>query len=320
MGDAECVRAGRRRLVLPFLVFIACATSDGHVAATTSTQPSSPPVTTSPAQPASASTLIEQAVRADDVRSQLSKVVGADPLLLPSAVPPGWTADVSSAPSSFEVSYSGASGERLELSISVPNPPPPPPGGTQPLGFRGDPHGLFQQQAPDATAERFLMWNEPGRWSGDPGIANSARSDSVPYYVHSIDVTETEFWDIVNSLTPVPHAAATITVNPSSGLSDGDSVEIVLRGFGPNHRVRLSECASAESVSDGGCGPQPAQQPFVDLDDDGSGDTTFTVRADASAKPVDPTNTFPCADRCVLVAVSGLPGEPPVSAPIAFAE
>jgi hypothetical protein len=237
-------------------------------------------------------------------------------------VSPEWTADVSSTPSSFIVSYARSNGERFELSISVPNPPPTSPSGTQQLGFRGDAHGLYQQQTPDASAERFLVWNEPGHWSGDLAIVNSARSDSVPYYVHSIGVGDTEFWDIVNSLKPIADAPAgsspAITVEPSTSLYDGEPVTVSLRGFGANDRVRLSECASIGSGSDGGCGPQPAQQPFIDLDDNGEGTTTFTVRANAPVKPIDETTTVACNNQCVLVAVTGLPNEPPVSASIAF--
>jgi hypothetical protein len=257
----------------------------------------------------------------EDVAAALRTVSGADPVLVPTDVPAGWIATVSVEANGFMAVYTGPQGERVTLSISVPNPPPPESDGSQQLGFRGDPRGLYQRQTSEPTSERFLVWNEAGSWAGAIGFPGSGHPGDVPYFVAATGMTETDFMRLVGSLSPVPHNARpeppSVVVSPSERLQDGQPVQVTLSGFGPNDRVRLSECAS-DSVTPLGCGEQLARQPFVDTDAMGAGSTSFVVRDSAPAKPFNTDETFECADRCVLVATTNLPGTTPAIAALAF--
>jgi len=268
-------------------------------------------------------TLVSSEVRPDAVASLLAAMNGADPVLVPTSVPTEWTAVVTMAYSAFKVTYTGQAGELVELSISEPNPPPPTANTTERTGFRGDPHGEYQSQdSSDPGTQRFLVWNERGEWIGDPQITNSARDDSVPYFLRSTGVTETVFWQIADSLAPVAHATVagvpTVIVEPNQGLHDGQTVTVTVQGFAPNDRVHLSECAERVSVSSEGCGPQLAAQPFIDTDNTGSGTINFVVHSTASAKPHNLEPTRPCTDQCLLVATTNLPNERPGTVTLEF--
>ena len=253
----------------------------------------------------------------------LAPMNGADPVLVPSSVPSEWTATVTMAFSAYSVTYAGPAGERVELSISIPNPPPALGNATERAGFRSDPHGSYlAEDRTDPTTRRFLVWDEPGQWIGDPQITNSARDTSVPYFLGSTGVTEMLFWQIANSLSPVPHATLastpTVLVEPDQHLHDGQTVTVSVKGFGPYDRVRFSECAERVAVSPEGCGPQLAAQPFIDTDNTGSGTITFVVHSTASAKPHNLEPTRACTDQCLLVATANLPNERPGTAPLQF--
>jgi len=159
-----------------------------------------------------------------------------------------------------------------------------------------------------------LIWNQPGSWAGDPAIGNSART-SVPYFVLSTGISPTQFWQIADSLQPVhvgspSPSVPTVTLDTEEPLVDGQQIQVSLSGFRPTERVRLSECGSADEVSDFGCGPQLAQQPFVDTDLTGAGAISFVVHAVAYQKPYNTTLTARCANQCVIVAARG-DGQPP---------
>ncbi|HVB26306.1 MAG TPA: hypothetical protein VNE21_00160 [Mycobacteriales bacterium] len=132
-------------------------------------------------------------------------MTGAAPVLVPAAIPATWTTDVSTTADFFYLHYLGPQGQRASLSISVPNPPPPSSASAQrTLGFRGDHSALYQaQDQADPNTHRYLLWNEPGQWAGDPQVANSARPGSVPYYLTSRGINDPEFWSIANSLVPI---------------------------------------------------------------------------------------------------------------------
>ena len=138
----------------------------------------------------------------EEVAAQLDGVHGVDPILVPTAVPADWHADVSTRDGGYKVTYSGPQDERVRLAVSIPNPPPPTDTGTQEYGFRGDPQGLYQQQdATDPVTDRWLTWNEPGHWTG-------SSKAGVPYYLYATGVTDSVFRQIANSLTnvsDVPH-------------------------------------------------------------------------------------------------------------------
>ena len=287
----------------------------------TASQPAPSPTST-PTTSTSMLTTTDVQLQPDEVAAAVAPVIGADPVLVPTAVPSDWSAAVTVGFNAFQVTYTGPSGEKLTLSISMPNPPPPMGDSTQQFGFRGDLRGLYQvQRAGDPTTARYLVWDEPGTWTGDPSIENSARADSVPYYLTSTGVTEALFRQIAGSLTAVPHASAghpTIAVIPSRHLHDGQTVHVVISGFAAYDRVRLSECAGISLVTELGCGDQLAAQPAADLDAHGFASWQFDVQIKAATRPLETPAPVTCTDQCVLVATANNPDEPPATAPIAF--
>jgi hypothetical protein len=125
-------------------------------------------------------------------------VTGAHPVLLPSAIPASWSAEVTNlSASSFTVTYTSPDGaQTVILAIQVPNPPPPGAQGSQsaPM-FHGDTHSLYQVDDKTlATSHRFLIWNEPGTWSEPNGLPG------VPYFLTASSLTDSEFWAIANSV------------------------------------------------------------------------------------------------------------------------
>ena len=108
-----------------------------------------------------------------------------------------------------------------------------------------------------------------------------------------------------------------LTVSPASHLTDGQTVEVRVTGFGVGGKVWISECASAADASSLGCGRDLAGQLFLATDDSRAGSSTFMVSAKAPIKYPSAT-VEPCANRCVIVATLG-DGFPYVVAPISFA-
>jgi hypothetical protein len=138
------------------------------------------------------------------VAGVLRCVTGATPVLLPMALPSGGQAEVAAARNFFAVTYTHGN-QLVQVAVEVPNPAPP---SVRSLGrvlsFRDDGHADYQlEDTTVATADRWLMWNEPGRWAGDPQVSNSARLDNVPYFVRTTGLTEAMFWQVANSLRPV---------------------------------------------------------------------------------------------------------------------
>ena len=257
-----------------------------------------------------------------DVADALRAVTGVTPVLAPTAIPANWTASVALGANAYDLTYRPPGGGVVDLSVSIPNLPlVSAEGSFRIFEFRGDTGADYQDQdRADPAARQYLIWFEPGRWAGDPGIAGSARATSVPYELTATGVTAIQFQEIADSLHPVVAVGAgpTLTALPSHGLHDGQSVRVVLSGFAPNQRVRLSECASAAAAvtNPAGCGLQPAQQPFIDLDDAGSGTINFVAHDTAATKLLDPAPPVACTRTCVLVAAEALPAT--VTAPLDF--
>jgi len=145
-------------------------------------QVASPSSSASPLTVAAAASLIK------------ATVTGANPLLLPTANPPGWAAVVSNlSPTYFDVKYTSPDGGKsVDFALVVPNPPPPGPNGSQsaPPGS----HSLYQvDDTTLTTSQRFLVWNEPGTWSEPSVVA------AVPYFISTTGLTDAESWAIANS-------------------------------------------------------------------------------------------------------------------------
>jgi hypothetical protein len=143
---------------------------------------------------------------AQDVRQTVTDVT---PVLLPSAIPSGFQAQLYDDSAGFSAVYVAADGRKITFSIVVPNPPPGTPNvrQSQPM-FRGVRADYQVDDATVPTSPRWLIWNEPGTpIGGQPG---------VPYFFTTEGFTESEFWTIANSIGPIPAPV----VPPTCRLAD----------------------------------------------------------------------------------------------------
>src|SRR6266567_1244378 len=106
--------------------------------------------------------------------------------------------------------------------------------------------------------------------------------------------------------SPGPRAAG-ITVTPSRRLSDGQRVRVTVRGFPPDAKVFLSECAPAGRARPIGCGRRLAAQPFLLADAQGAATGRFVVHFVLPSGPLG-APAAKCWQGCVLVATIGTPG------------
>lgn len=90
-----------------------------------------------------------------------------------------------------------------------------------------------------------------------------------------------------------------LAIAPARGLRNGERVAVTIRGFRPEEKVFLSECAPGQQPSPSvGCGQQAAAEPFTITDDKGTrSGTTFRVSARVHGHR--------CGRRCSIAAVSG---------------
>jgi hypothetical protein len=95
-----------------------------------------------------------------------------------------------------------------------------------------------------------------------------------------------------------------VRVAPSDHLADGQTVQVSVTGFGVGGIVRISECATASTANDLGCGLELAAQTILVTDDGRVGAAPFTVHARARAGP-GVAAIEPCTDRCLIVATLG---------------
>jgi hypothetical protein len=142
-----------------------------------------------------------------DVAAAPRVVTAADPVLVPSAIPDDWTAEVAATAASFTVWYRGSQGQQVMLAVSVPNPEPPIDRTIQDVRqFRGDPRASYEIHDPsDPTSMRYVIWKEPGRYT-DP---ISMDATSVPYYLTTRGIGESQFWTIADSLQPAATGSST---------------------------------------------------------------------------------------------------------------
>jgi hypothetical protein len=108
-----------------------------------------------------------------------------------------------------------------------------------------------------------------------------------------------------------------VSVSPAANLIEGQSVSVTVSGFPASSTVRISECATAASANDLGCGADLTVQTAAVTGADGSGSITFAVRAQAAAGPLQTGPIEACSAPCVIVATTGA-GSAFASTPIAF--
>ena len=152
---------------------------------------------------------------AQDVRQTVTDV---HPVLLPSAIPSGFQAQLYDDKGFFSVVYLAADGRKIVFAIVIPNAGPGSANGrqSQPVyrGVRAD-YQVDDQTVP--TSQRWLTWIEPGSpYGGLPGL---------PYFLRTEGFTETEFWTIANSIgqIPAPGAIRSCGINDLYAVSNGAS-------------------------------------------------------------------------------------------------
>ena len=187
----KLARAGSGLAIAATLILSACGQAR-HISPATRTTPTTP---TPAAMPRTLS--VDEAVALIG-----GTVTGSRPVLLPKAIPVGYTAEVNVSADDFQVTYSSVDGSRrIFFELGVAQPPPPQPDGTQSYQrFRGV-TALYQvdSQSPP-TSRRFIDWGEPGTASPNLQIKPEY---GVPYFLSTQGFAEAEFWQIANSLGPV---------------------------------------------------------------------------------------------------------------------
>lgn len=129
-----------------------------------------------------------------------STVAQVDPLLLPTAIPAGSDAYLAADPSRFNVTYvSEAAGQRVFVSVGTTHPPPlGPHSAVSTTPFRKT-VGRYGVDDPSlAGSYRAVMWTEPGTWTGQATV------QGVPYFLSASGMTDAQFWQLANSIGPIP--------------------------------------------------------------------------------------------------------------------
>lgn len=129
-------------------------------------------------------------------------VTASRPVLLPKAIPAGYTAQLTVSADDFQVTYTTVDGSRrIVFKLGVAQPAPQQADGTQSyVRFRGV-TALYQidtQSLP--TSRRFIDWGEPGQASPKLQIKPEY---GVPYFLLTEGLAEGEFWQIANSIGPL---------------------------------------------------------------------------------------------------------------------
>ena len=121
-----------------------------------------------------------------------------------------------------------------------------------------------------------------------PGSPSPSQAPSAEPLVPALTVTDPE-----------------VAVTPSDNLNDGQSVVVSVSGFGIGSKVWISECATAASANDLGCGAELAAQTFTATNERRTGSSPFIVHWQAAAGPLNTGAIEACSDQCVIVATLG---------------
>jgi hypothetical protein len=187
----KLARAGSGLAIAATLILSACGEAQ-HISPATRTTPTAPTPAPTP-----------RILSVDEAAALIGRTVtGSRPVLLPKAIPAGYTAQVTVSADDFMVTYASVDGSRhIFFELGVAQPAPPQPDGTQSYPrFRGV-TALYQvdSQSPP-TSRRFIDWGEPGTASPNLQIKPEY---GVPYFLSTEGLAEAEFWQIANSLGPV---------------------------------------------------------------------------------------------------------------------
>lgn len=186
----KVARASRFGIAIGVIIALSACGDVQHIAAATSTTPTPAPK--------------PRGLPVDEAAALIGRTVTKSrPVLLPKAIPTGYTAQVTASADDFRVTYTSADGAaRIDFMLGVAQPAPPQPNGGQwHTPFRGV-TALYQvdtQSVP--TSQRFIDW-------GEPGVASPALqvkpAYGVPYFLLTLGLTEAAFWQVANSMGPAP--------------------------------------------------------------------------------------------------------------------
>ncbi len=187
----KLARAGSGLAIAATLILSACGEAQ-QISPASRTTPTTPTPATMP-----------RTLSVDEAAALIGRAVtGSRPVLLPKAIPVGYTAQVTVSADDFHVTYASVDGSRRILfELGLAQPPPTQPDGTQSYPrFRGV-TALYQvdSQSPP-TSRRFIDWGEPGTASPNLQIKPEY---GVPYFLSTQGFAEAEFWQIANSIGPV---------------------------------------------------------------------------------------------------------------------
>jgi len=127
-------------------------------------------------------------------------VAQADPLLLPTAIPPSSDAYLAASRSRFSVTYvSKPAAQRVFFSIGMPSPPPLAPHAvTSSRAFRGTLATYSVDQPSQPIRYRALAWVEPGTWTAQ------VPANGIPYLLSATGLSEAQFWQLAASIDLIP--------------------------------------------------------------------------------------------------------------------
>jgi hypothetical protein len=132
------------------------------------------------------------------VERAVERARDAHPLLLPTNIPVGWTAETEVSRSFFRVRYTAPGGQPwFEVAIAVANPPlPDDRASTKTVRFRDDDDAHYEER----DGVQTLRWTEPGSWTSHVG---AQPDDQVPYEMTADGLSEARFFRMAESLEEV---------------------------------------------------------------------------------------------------------------------
>lgn len=127
-------------------------------------------------------------------------VAAAQPLLLPTGIPAESDAYLAVDRSRFRVTYvSKSAAQRVVFSLGKPGLlalGPDSVAATRP--FRATSARYSVDEPSVGSSYRSLTWTEPGTWTGEADV------QGVPYFLSATGLTDTQFWQVANSIGPIP--------------------------------------------------------------------------------------------------------------------
>ncbi len=203
-------------------------------------------------------------------------VAQVEPLLLPTAIPAGSDAYLAADRSRFHVTFVGkAAGQRLFVSVGTSDPPPlGPNSAVSTTPFRKTLARYAVDEPSLAGSYRSLTWIEPGSWIGQANV------QGVPYFLSATGMTDAQFWQLANSIGPIPWPLAPA----SCRVADLDAV--FSGGNGAGGHIISALLLGNHGVTP--CSLQGYPRVFLTLENG-----SVVVNRQVDANPMDPVPAAP---------------------------